>query len=122
MDWLSLPPLAALRAFSAYAEHGNLAKAGAALNVSHAAISQQLRSLEDYLGTPLVDRSGRALELTAEGRHLAQALLLGFGAIQSAVQDLNAQGAPLAYQLHTDVCRQLADAASGRVSHAAPGY
>ncbi len=93
MDWLSLPPLAALRAFSAYAEHGNLAKAGAALNVSHAAISQQLRSLEDYLGTPLLDRSGRALEMTEEGQHLAQALLLGFGAIQSAVQDLSAQGA-----------------------------
>ncbi|WP_375698304.1 LysR family transcriptional regulator [Pseudophaeobacter sp. TrK17] len=93
MDWLSLPPLAALRAFSAYAEHGNLAKAGGALNVSHAAISQQLRSLEDYLGTPLLDRSGRALELTEDGKHLAQAVLLGFGAIQSAVQDLNAQGA-----------------------------
>lgn len=93
MDWLSLPPLAALRAFSAYAEHGNLAKAGAALNVSHAAISQQLRSLEDYLGTPLLDRSGRALALTEEGKHLAQALLLGFGAIQSAVQDLNTMGA-----------------------------
>ncbi|MEP4036964.1 LysR family transcriptional regulator [Pseudophaeobacter sp.] len=93
MYWLSLPPLAALRAFSAYAEHGNLAKAGAALNVSHAAISQQLRSLEEYLGTPLLDRSGRALEMTEEGQHLAQALLLGFGAIQSAVQDLSAQGA-----------------------------
>ncbi len=93
MDWLNLPPLSALRAFTAYAEHGNLAKAGAALNVSHAAISQQLRSLEEYLGTPLLDRSGRALEMTEEGRHLAQALLLGFGAIQSAVQDLSTQGA-----------------------------
>ena len=93
MDWKSLPPLAAFRAFAAYAEHGNMARAGAALNVSHAAISQQLRSLEDYLGTPLLDRSGRSLTMTEEGRHLAQALMLGFGAIQSAVQDLHALGA-----------------------------
>ncbi|EEX09492.1 hypothetical protein SL1157_1532 [Ruegeria lacuscaerulensis ITI-1157] len=39
MDWLNLPPLAALRAFAAFAEHRNIVKAGAALNVSHAAIS-----------------------------------------------------------------------------------
>lgn len=93
MDWLTMPPLAALRAFAAYAEHGNLAQAGAALNVSHAAVSQHLRSLEDHLGAHLLDRSGRALALTEDGRHLSQALLLGFGAIQSAVQDINTQGA-----------------------------
>jgi LysR family transcriptional regulator, glycine cleavage system transcriptional activator len=93
MDWLSMPPLAALRAFAAYAEHGNLARAGGALNVSHAAISQHLRSLEDHLGAQLLDRSGRALALTREGSHLAQALLLGFGAMQSAVQDISTQGA-----------------------------
>ncbi|MEP2716898.1 LysR substrate-binding domain-containing protein [Pseudophaeobacter sp.] len=93
MDWLSLPPLAALRAFSAFAEHANVSKAGAALNVSHAAISQQLRSLEDHLGVPLLDRSGRSLELTEEGKHLAQAVLLGFGAIQTAVQEVSTQGA-----------------------------
>ena len=61
MDWLNMPPLAALRAFASYAEHANIAKAVVALNVSHAAISQQLRSLEEYLGTPLLDRSGRSL-------------------------------------------------------------
>lgn len=93
MDWLTMPPLAALRAFAAYAEHGNLAKAGEALNVSHAAISQQLRSLEDHLGAHLLDRSGRALALTSEGSHLAQALLLGFGAMQSSVQDISTRGA-----------------------------
>jgi LysR family glycine cleavage system transcriptional activator len=93
MDWLTMPPLAALRAFAAYAEHGSLAKAGEALNVSHAAISQHLRSLEDHLGAQLLDRSGRALALTHDGSHLAQALLLGFGAMQSAVQDVTTQGA-----------------------------
>ncbi|MGR3622614.1 LysR family transcriptional regulator [Pseudophaeobacter sp.] len=93
MDWLNLPPLTALRAFAAFAEHGNVSQAGAALNVSHAAISQQLRSLEEQLGAVLLDRSGRALSLTAEGEHLAQALLLGFGAIQASVQDISTRGA-----------------------------
>lgn len=83
-----MPPLAALRAFSAFAERKNLADAGAELNVSHAAISQQLRNLESHLGVALVDRNGRALMLTDEGDRLAKALELGFGAIDSAVSEL----------------------------------
>ncbi|UWQ75461.1 LysR family transcriptional regulator [Leisingera sp. M658] len=93
MDWLNMPPLAALRAFTAFAETGNVVRAGAALNVSHAAISQQLRALEAYLGAALLDRSGRALALTPDGEHLARALHLGFGAIEAAVQEISAAGA-----------------------------
>ena len=93
MDWLSLPPMAALRAFAAFSETGNVVQAGAALNVSHAAISQQLRALEAHLGAALLDRSGRALALTAEGAHLARALQLGFGAIQTAVQEISTASA-----------------------------
>ncbi|MEX0306248.1 MAG: LysR family transcriptional regulator [Ruegeria sp.] len=88
MDWLSLPPMASLRAFAAFAEKRNVIDGGAALNVSHAAISQQLRVLEKHLGAALLDRTGKALTLTAEGEHLARALLLGFGAIEVAVGDL----------------------------------
>lgn len=88
MDWRIMPPMAALRAFAAYADSENLVQAGEALNVSHAAISQQLRALEAHLGVALLDRSGRALALTAEGAHLARALALGFGAIHTAVQEL----------------------------------
>ncbi|MDC0657590.1 LysR family transcriptional regulator [Leisingera sp. SS27] len=93
MDWLHMPPLAALRAFTAFAETGNVVQAGVALNVSHAAISQQLRALEAHLGAALLDRSGRALALTADGVHLARALQLGFGAIEAAVQEISAAGA-----------------------------
>ncbi len=88
-----MPPLAALRAFTAFAETGNVVQAGVALNVSHAAISQQLRALEAHLGAALLDRSGRALALTADGVHLARALQLGFGAIEAAVQEISAAGA-----------------------------
>lgn len=80
INWSRLPSLSALRAFSAYVQSGSVAEAGAALNVSHAAISQQLRGLEAYLGVPLFDRSSRALELTPEGEDLARALQDGFGA------------------------------------------
>ena len=69
MDWLKMPPLASLRAFSAFAEKaGNVVQAGAALNVSHAAISQQLRALEKHMGVALLDRSGKSLTLTPDGR------------------------------------------------------
>lgn len=92
-DWQGLPPLTALRAFAAFAEAGNMAAAGAALNVSHAAISQQIRALEDDLNVALVDRTGRRAELTEEGRALSDALVEGFGAIGRAVDALTGRDA-----------------------------
>jgi len=93
MEWRDMPPLAALRAFYAFAETGNVVRAGEALNVTHAAISQHLRALERHMGVALLDRSGRALALTDEGEQLARALTLGFGAISTAVQDLTGRDA-----------------------------
>ena len=81
MNWRDLPPLSALRAFAAFAQAGNVVAAGDALGVSHAAISQQLRSLETHLDIALLDRSGRALRLTPDGIELAQALDSGFSGI-----------------------------------------
>jgi len=86
MDWRALPPLAALRAFSAFAQAGNIVDAGDALGVSHAAISQQLRNLEAHLDVALLDRSGRALRLTEHGSELAQALQSGFSTMIETVQ------------------------------------
>jgi LysR family glycine cleavage system transcriptional activator len=88
MDWRSLPPLSSLRAFAAFTETGSVQKAGDALGVSHAAVSQQIRSLEGHMGITLVDRSSRALELTTEGCQLAEALTEGFGVIDRTVATL----------------------------------
>ncbi len=88
-----MPPLAALRAFAAFAETGNLTRAGAALNISHAAVSQQLRALERHMGLPLLDRSGRALRLNDAGQQLADSLVLGFGTIAATVQELSGRDA-----------------------------
>ena len=101
MDWQTLPPLTALRAFAALAETGSTTAAGARLNVSHAAVSQQVRQLETHMGVALVDRSGRQSRLTAEGRDLADALTLGFGAIARAVEALTAVDAGRPLQIST---------------------
>jgi LysR family glycine cleavage system transcriptional activator len=84
-----MPSLGALRAFAAVAETGGFTAAGVALNVSHAAVSQQVRALEERLGAPLVLRGGgRRVELTPEGVRLAAALTAAFGAIRRAVDEL----------------------------------
>ncbi len=88
MDWHSLPPLTALRAFAALAQEGSASAAGARLNVSHAAISQQIKLLEAHLGLALTRRDGRGLGLTAEGAQLAEALTEGFGTIAQRVAAL----------------------------------
>src|SRR6056297_2801600 len=101
MEWRTLPPLTALRAFAALAETGGTVAAGARLNVSHAAVSQQVKQLESHLGVALVDRTGRQLRLTAEGRDLADALNLGFGAIARAVEALTGADAERPLQIST---------------------
>ena len=61
----SLPSLNALRAFDAVARLGSVTAAAEALHVTHGAVSRQLRTLEAHFGTPLFDKSGRGLVLTA---------------------------------------------------------
>ncbi|GGH27090.1 LysR family transcriptional regulator [Cribrihabitans marinus] len=95
---MQLPPLSALRAFAAYVDTGSVQRAGEALNVSHPAISQQIRKLEDHLGLTLLDRSGRSATLTPEGRRLSEALTDGFGRIAERVSELT--GAEAARPLH----------------------
>jgi len=76
--------MAMIRAFAAFADKRNIAEAGTALNVSHAAISQQMRALEVHLGVRLFDRSGRRLRLTPDGEALAREVLAGFEAMAQA--------------------------------------
>ena len=62
-----LPPLNALRAFEAAARHLSFTRAAEELSVTQAAISHQVRKLEERLGTRLFERHGRGLELTDTG-------------------------------------------------------
>ena len=60
MDWQNLPTLNSLRALSALAETGSLAEAAKRLNVTYPAVSQQVKALEAYLDTALLQRSATA--------------------------------------------------------------
>lgn len=88
-----MPPLSALRAFEAYAEHGSLQLAGEALSVSHAAVSQQIRNLETHLDVTLLDRTGRQATLTNEGHAMADVLTNSFEAIGAEVRKLRTKDA-----------------------------
>lgn len=88
MDWRRIPSLPALRAFEAAARLGSLAAAADALNVTHAAISQHIRTLERDFGA-LMRREGRRLVPTERGRILAEGLSSGFGRIAATVDELN---------------------------------
>ncbi|MEP2642367.1 transcriptional regulator GcvA [Roseobacter sp.] len=79
-----LPPLTALRAFDSAARHMSFAKAADELSVTPAALSFQIKSLEEHLQAPLFRRLNRAVELTEAGATLAPGVAEGFQALVSA--------------------------------------
>jgi LysR family glycine cleavage system transcriptional activator len=85
-------PLGALRVFEAVAMHLNFTAAADALNVTPAAVSQQIKTLESYIQVPLFRRSGRRVEITAEGLELLPAIRDGLEKLESAVYFLKQHG------------------------------
>ena len=81
-----LPPLNPLRAFEATARHGSLTKAAGELNVTHGAISHQIRALESSLKVRLFERIGQRLKLTPHGAELLPAVTTAFDGIAAATQ------------------------------------
>ena len=63
-----LPPLNALRCFDVAAKHLSFTNAAAELNVTHSAVSHQIKALEAWLGAPLFRRVNRGLVLTNAGQ------------------------------------------------------
>jgi LysR family glycine cleavage system transcriptional activator len=83
-----LPPLNALRTFEAAARHLSFTAAAEELCVTAAAVSHQIRSLEDHLGTELFHRSGRALALTEAGMLLLPDVREAFALLINATRGL----------------------------------
>lgn len=79
-----LPPLTALRAFEAAARHLSFARAADELGVTPAALSFQIKSLEEHLGRPVFRRLNRAVELTDVGLALQPGVQDGFAALGQA--------------------------------------
>ncbi|NNC99135.1 MAG: LysR family transcriptional regulator [Gammaproteobacteria bacterium] len=101
MNWSGLPPLNSLRAFAALAEAGSYKKAAITLSVTHAAVSQQVRALEERLSTSLVVPDGRGIRLTKDGLILAHKLDAGFSMIRAGVENILTSGATHPVQLST---------------------
>jgi len=85
---LRLPPLNALRAFESAARHLSFAMAAKELHVTPAAISHQIKGLEDALDRPLFRRMKRGLELTRAGQALLPGLSEGFSRFGDALEQL----------------------------------
>src|SRR5690606_30620975 len=91
-----LPPRNALHTVEAAARHLSFTKAADELFVTQAAVSHQIRTLEEHLGTPLFRRMNRALMLTDEGQALLPAVREAFDRLSAGVrrvQDLCCGGA-----------------------------
>lgn len=87
----NLRHLRALQAFNETAQQSNLSKAADALNVTHGAVSHQIKLLEEYLGTTLFNRRPNGVELTVTGEQLYQATGQAFSTLQKGVSAVKRQ-------------------------------
>lgn len=81
-----------MRAFEAASRYLSFKKAAEELHVTPAAISQQIKTLEEYLGLPLFRRLTRALELTPAGEAMLPKIREGFDCLAAAVESTRVAG------------------------------
>lgn len=91
----NLPPLAAVRVFEAAARHLNFTRAANELGLTQAAVSYQIKLLEERLGAKLFVRSGRGLVLSDVGRRIAPQLTAGFDMVAEAFASVRDEAASL---------------------------
>src|ERR1700686_2075591 len=89
-----LPPMQALRAFGAAARARSLSRAAEALNLTHGAISHQIKGLEADLGVRLVERAGRGIRLTDAGARFATRVRGALNEIADAVREVSERKNP----------------------------
>jgi LysR family glycine cleavage system transcriptional activator len=103
---MRLPPLNALRAFEVAARLGGFAVAAQELHVTPAAVSYQIKSLEDTLGMELFHRLPRGIQLTSAGQELLPDIAKGFANFARGVGGL--RGGQLAGKLTINVAPSIA--------------
>jgi DNA-binding transcriptional LysR family regulator len=99
----AMPSLNALRAFEAMARTGRATLAAEELNVTHSAVSRQVKALEDQLGVRVFSGPKHRLELTEAGRRLLPALTSAFDQIAAAVGQVRAGGEDLLIAVNASV-------------------
>lgn len=87
-----LPSLDRLAVFDAAARHLSFTKAAGERFLTQSAVSRQVAALEEELGIELFRRHHRALELTDDGRQLAQAVSRAIATVRDALAALRAPG------------------------------
>lgn len=97
-----MPSLNALRAFEAMGRTGSATRAGAELNVTHSAISRQVKALESALGVRLFEGPKHQLRLTVRGEALRAGLGAGFDTLTEAVRAAR-DGAEVHLAVHQSV-------------------
>ena len=83
-----MPPLDYLLFFEAVARHGSFTRAAEELSVSQAAVSKRVKVLEDWLGLPLVHRTGRNITLSRNGKILAENTTEALDYLNSGLQQI----------------------------------
>jgi LysR family glycine cleavage system transcriptional activator len=86
-----LPPLSAVRVFESAARHQNFTQAAAELGMTQAAVSYQIRLLEERLGTSLFARVKGRVSLTEAGRRIAPLVANAFETLDDAFSGLVAE-------------------------------
>jgi LysR family glycine cleavage system transcriptional activator len=95
-----LPPLNSLRAFEAAARHLSFTRAGEELFVTAAAISHQIKTLEENLGVLLFERKPKWLVLTDAGRAYLPAIQAAFRNLTEATQRLQAEAGRITLKIN----------------------
>lgn len=94
MSTRKLPPLSAVVAFDAVVRLGTFTRAASELHLTQSAISKQIKRLEQSLGTPLFERRGNEVILTASGAVLYRAVTQSLQCIKEAVQQIDSALTP----------------------------
>ncbi|MEO0372723.1 MAG: LysR substrate-binding domain-containing protein [Pseudomonadota bacterium] len=94
-------PLRALVSFEAAARHVSFKAAARELNVTPAAVSHQIKTLEGDLRTALFERHNRGVDLTEKGAYLLVAIQRGFDHVGEALDQLKSRARPAAVTIHS---------------------
>ncbi len=100
----------------------SFAEAAEALSVTPAAVSQQIKALEDYLQMPVLRRSGRKVELTPEGARLLPGIRAGLDSLVAGIarnaDDARERNHQCQHALVADA--EMDDAATASIARQAP--
>lgn len=103
MTQTDLPPLNWLRTFEAASRHLSFTDAGRELGLTQSAVSQQIKSLEGFLGTPLFYRRVRSLEITDAGRGYLPVVQEAFVGLSAATRTLRGSDQDTVLQVQSNM-------------------